>query len=65
MLEFIDTAFQWLLYGLKGIGGLVAVTGVVAVGGAVAALAVAIVSQIIFWPIYILKRSRKTLPAVE
>ena len=61
MLEFIDIAYEWFIYGLKGIGGLLAVTGGIAIVGCVLAFIIGVVSNAVFWPVFLSNRSKKSI----
>ena len=58
MPDFFETVIEFAVYGLKGVLGLLALTGGIAMIGAVIALILAVIANIIFWPIYLTKRQK-------
>jgi len=58
MPDFFETVIEFAVYGLKGVLGLLALTGGIAMIGAVVALILAVIANIIFWPIYLTKRQK-------
>jgi hypothetical protein len=59
MLDILNTGVEWFMYGFKGILGLLSVTSIIAIVGSAIAFVYAIIANIVFWPIYLSKRSKK------
>ena len=58
-MDILNTVAEWSMYGLKGIIGLLSVTGIIAIVGVAIAFIIVVISNAIFWPIYLTNRTKE------
>ena len=59
MLEILKTIGELIMSGVNGIVDLLSLVGTIAIGGAGIAFIFMVVANIVFWPVFLIKSSKK------